>query len=104
MMPYKVLQGTYEMNDKKFNGKVAFVTGATSGIGQACALAFANAGAKVVCIGRNAEALKDVEMKVRDLGSDALAIQADLSLEEEAERAVDDAVRVFGGVDVLVNA
>jgi NAD(P)-dependent dehydrogenase (short-subunit alcohol dehydrogenase family) len=92
------------MNDKKFNGKVAFVTGATSGIGQACALAFASAGAKVICVGRNAEALKDVEMKVRDLGSDALAIQADLSLEEEAERAVDDAVRIFGGVDVLVNA
>jgi 2-deoxy-D-gluconate 3-dehydrogenase len=47
------------MNDKQFNGKVAFVTGATSGIGQACAIAFAKAGAKVVCIGRKAEALQD---------------------------------------------
>src|SRR5687768_9430344 len=92
------------MNDKKFNGKVAFVTGATSGIGQACALAFASAGAKVVCVGRNAEALRDVEMKVRDLGTDALAIQANLSLEEEAARAVDEAVQNFGGLDVLVNA
>jgi NAD(P)-dependent dehydrogenase (short-subunit alcohol dehydrogenase family) len=92
------------MNDKKFNGKVAFMTGATSGIGQACALAFANAGAKVVCVGRNAEALRDVEMKVRDLGTDALPIQANLSVEEEAARAVDEAVRVFGGIDVLVNA
>ena len=92
------------MNDKKFTGKVAFVTGATSGIGQACALAFASAGAKVVCVGRNAEALRDVEMKVRDTGTDALTIQANLSLEDEGERAVNEALRAFGGIDVLVNA
>ena len=43
-------QGTDKMSDKKFSGKVAVVTGATSGIGHACALAFANEGAKIVCV------------------------------------------------------
>ena len=49
------------MNNNQFAGKVAFVTGATSGIGQACALAFAAAGANVAAVGRKEEALRDVE-------------------------------------------
>jgi NAD(P)-dependent dehydrogenase (short-subunit alcohol dehydrogenase family) len=92
------------MNEKQFAGKVAFVTGATSGIGQACAIAFGEAGAKVVCIGRKADALRDVENKIRDSGSEALKIEADLSLVQEAERAVQHAISTFGGIDVLVNA
>jgi len=74
------------MSERQFTGKVAFVTGATSGIGQACAIAFAVAGAKVVCVGRKAEALKNIEQKIRELGTEALTIEADLSREEEAER------------------
>ncbi|HKG46124.1 MAG TPA: glucose 1-dehydrogenase [Pyrinomonadaceae bacterium] len=92
------------MENKQFTGKVAFVTGATSGIGQACAIAFAEAGAKVVCIGRKEEALRDVEEKIRELGSESLSIQADLVRDNEAERAVQHAIGVFGGIDVLVNA
>jgi len=92
------------MTDKQFGGKVAFVTGATSGIGQACALAFARAGANVVCVGRNEDALADVARKIREAGAEPLTIKADLSLEQEAERAITQAVQTFGGVDVLVNA
>lgn len=92
------------MNQKQFTGKVAFVTGATSGIGQACAIAFANEGAKVVGVGRKAEALNDVEKKIRETGGEALTIQADLSNVEEADRAVKRALEVFGGIDILVNA
>src|SRR5215207_292755 len=92
------------MNDKQFTGKVAFVTGATSGIGQACALALATAGAKVVCIGRNDDALREVENKIRETGSESLTIRADLVRDDEAERAVQHAIGVFGGIDVVVNA
>jgi len=92
------------MNEKQFAGKVAFVTGATSGIGQACAIAFAEAGAKVVCVGRKPDALKEVEKKIRETGSEALTIEADLAREQEAERVVQHAVGALGGIDVLVNA
>ena len=92
------------MNEKQFAGKIAFITGATSGIGQACAIAFADAGAKVVGVGRKANALREVEEKIREIGSEALTIEADLAHEQEAERAVQHAVGVFGGIDVLVNA
>ncbi|HKG98096.1 MAG TPA: glucose 1-dehydrogenase [Pyrinomonadaceae bacterium] len=92
------------MNERQFTGKVAFVTGATSGIGQACAMAFANEGANVVCVGRKTEALQDVEARIRELGTQPLTIKADLSREQEAQSAVEESVRVFGGIDVLVNA
>ena len=92
------------MTDTNFNGKVAFVTGATSGIGRACALAFAKAGAKVACVGRKEDALRDVEERIREIGAEPLTIRANLADPAEARQAVDRAIQVFGGIDVLVNA
>ena len=92
------------MTDKEFNGKVAFVTGATSGIGRACAIAFANAGAKVFCVGRKKEALRDIAQEIRDVGSDAIIFQGDLGHFEAAQRSVELAIQMFGSIDVLVNA
>ena len=92
------------MNDKKFGGKVAVVTGATSGIGHACAVGFAKEGANVVCVGRKEEALKSVVDELRNAGTEAFAIRADLSVDSDADRVVDQAVQIFGGIDVLVNA
>ena len=92
------------MSERQFTGKVAFVTGATSGIGQACAMAFAKAGAKVVCIGRNEEALTDVEQRIRETDTETLAIKADLASVQEGERAIQETLKTFGGIDVLVNA
>jgi NAD(P)-dependent dehydrogenase (short-subunit alcohol dehydrogenase family) len=89
------------MNEKQFSGKVALVTGATSGIGQACAVAFAQAGAKVICVGRKAEALREIE---KTIGAEVLTIEADLAETEAAERVVARALEVFGGIDILVNA
>lgn len=92
------------MSDKKFNGKVAVVTGATSGIGHACAVGFANEGAQVVCVGRKEAALHTLVQELRGAGAEALPLRADLSIDEEADRVIDEAVKVFGGIDVLVNA
>jgi NAD(P)-dependent dehydrogenase (short-subunit alcohol dehydrogenase family) len=88
------------MNEKQFSGKVALVTGATSGIGQACAIAFAQGGAKVVCVGRKNEALKELEK----IGSEVLTIEADLAETEAPARVVARALEGFGGIDILVNA
>ena len=92
------------MSDKRFTGKVAVVTGATSGIGHACAVGFANEGANIVCVGRKEDALRDVTQELRSAGVEALPVRADLSIDHEADRVVDEALRVFGGIDVLVNA
>lgn len=92
------------MSDRRFAGKVALVTGATSGIGQACAIAFATAGAKVACVGRKENALHDVSGRIRALDSEALEINADLASAADAERVVNEAVTKFGGIDIIVNA
>lgn len=90
------------MSEKEFAGKVAFVTGATSGIGRACVLAFANAGAKVACVGRNESALQALSDEVAS--GEILTIKADLSVDNQADQAIGRALEVFGGLDVLVNA
>src|SRR5215510_11436000 len=92
------------MTEKQFTGRVAFITGATSGIGQACAMAFAKSGARVACVGRNERALANVAEEIKASGTAALAIKADLSVENEADQAIEQAIREFGGIDVLVNA
>ena len=92
------------MNEKQFSGKVALVTGATSGIGQACAFAFAQAGANVVCVGRKNDALAAIKTRISETGVDVLTIEADLTETEAPARVVENAVKVFGGLDVLVNA
>jgi NAD(P)-dependent dehydrogenase (short-subunit alcohol dehydrogenase family) len=92
------------MDEKEFKGKVVVVTGSTSGIGRACALKFASAGAKLVCLGRNEKALQKITIEIQNLGSEALALRADLSINTEADNAVSLALSHFGGIDVLVNA
>lgn len=92
------------MNDNQFAGKVAFVTGATSGIGRASTFAFARAGAKLACVGRNPEALKELSEELTRNGTEVLTLQADLSVESESDAAIHGAIEKFGGIDVLVNA
>lgn len=89
---------------REFANKVILVTGATSGIGQATALRFAAAGANLVTIGRNEEALAKLSDRFATHHGRNLALAADLSLEADVDRIVAQTVETFGGIDVLVNA
>jgi NAD(P)-dependent dehydrogenase (short-subunit alcohol dehydrogenase family) len=90
--------------DQQFAGKVVIVTGATSGIGRATALRFAESGASVVAVGRRAEALAEVSTEIKERGGSALTIVADLSVDASAAEIIAQTVAGFGGLDVLVNA
>jgi len=92
------------MNEKQFSGKVAFVTGSTSGIGRACALNFARQGATVACVGRNLEGLQKVADDIESFGSEVLSLRADISNDAEANQALSKAISALGGIDILVNA
>ena len=90
--------------DKEFSGKVVLVTGATSGIGRATALRFAESGASVAAVGRKEDMLAAVAEEIAERGGTPLAIRSDLSVEDEAARVIAKSVKVFGGIDVLVSA
>ena len=84
--------------------KVVLVTGATSGIGRAVALRFADSGARVVAAGRNAEALREVGAAIKSAGGESLTIAADVTKEEDVRHLMQRAVGESGRLDVLVNA
>jgi NAD(P)-dependent dehydrogenase (short-subunit alcohol dehydrogenase family) len=84
--------------------KVAIVTGASSGIGRAVSMIFADNGMKVVAVGRNEAELKTLRESVREGGGSIKIQLADITNESQTARVVTDTVEHFGGVDVLVNA
>src|SRR5690349_15912681 len=87
----------------RLDGKVAIVTGATSGLGVAFADGLAEAGADVAICGRRAERLEDTKAKVEAHGRRCIAVQADVSNPEDCTRLVEQTVNELGGVHVLIN-
>lgn len=83
--------------------RVAFITGASQGIGRACALALAEGGARVVLAARNTEKLAQVAEEIRAVGAEALAVRLDVSQEEEIKAACAQALGRFERIDILVN-
>jgi NADP-dependent 3-hydroxy acid dehydrogenase YdfG len=88
---------------KELQGKVALVTGASSGIGEATALALAARGAKVAIAARRQERLEKLADAVRAKGGEALPLVADVAKESELRAMVDGVEQRFGRLDVLVN-
>ncbi len=90
-------------DDRPLAGRVAFITGASSGIGQATARALAARGASVVLAARSTERLEELRRTIVSEGGDALALQTDVSDRDSVEHAFERAVAEFGSMDVLVN-
>lgn len=83
--------------------KVVIITGASSGIGLACAEEFAARGAKVVLAARSTDALQGLKAKLEAKGTQVLVVTADVSKEDDCKNIVNQTVSRFGGVDILVN-
>jgi len=86
-----------------FSGRVAFVTGASQGIGRACALKLAQKGATVAAAARNQENLKNLVNEITAPGGQAAAFALDVTDEEQVKIAVKAAIAQFGKIDILVN-
>jgi NADP-dependent 3-hydroxy acid dehydrogenase YdfG len=85
-------------------GRVALVTGASSGIGAATAIALGAAGANVVVVARRAERLRATAERIEAAGVEALQVCGDVAVEQTAQGAVTAAMTHFGRLDILVNA
>src|SRR3989344_3449088 len=84
-------------------GKVAIVTGASSGIGEATALRLAEAGCSGVLAARGVEELKKVEAKIKKMGRRVLHVPTDVTVKADIENLVKLTLKKFGRIDILVN-
>ncbi len=88
---------------RRFEGKVALVTGASSGIGKATALAFAREGAAVVVAARRPAETEQTARSIQDAGGRAIAAVADVASEPDVRALVDTTIRTYGRIDVAFN-
>ena len=84
-------------------GRVALITGASQGIGRACALALAEGGAKVALCARNQEKLEQLADEIKNKGGEAEVFKLDVSHEDEIKVVVKAVIAHFGKIDILVN-
>lgn len=86
-----------------FSGKTALVTGAATGIGRACAVKFAQGGAKVVIADINTDKLESVKEEIEKYTKDVIAAKCDISDEKQVYKTIEKAADAFGKIDILIN-
>ena len=87
----------------RLEGKVAFITGAASGIGKEIALEFAREGAKIIIADLNQQGADNVATEIEKAGSKAIGIAVDVTDEAQVEAAVQKALKAFGNIDILIS-
>lgn len=87
----------------RLHGKVAIVTGGNSGIGRATAELFCREGAKVVIASRREDRNNEIAAEIKAQGGDIIAVQADVSKKEDCQKIIDETIKAYGCIDVLVN-
>lgn len=97
----KTLGGIYLT--RRFENRVAFITGGSRGIGKSIAEAFAEEGAKIAIIDINEETLQNVQSEFKEKGVDILALQANVVNSAEVEAAMEQVIKEYGSLDILVN-
>lgn len=86
-----------------FKDKVVIITGASSGIGLACAREFASLGSTVVLAARSIDMLNQIKAELEAKGSRCMAVQTDVAVEADCRRLIDETVKAFGTIDILIN-
>ena len=88
---------------RKLKGRVVMITGASSGIGRACAIAFAKEGCDLVICARRQKELDEVAAEIKAMGRKVLAMSVDVSKEEEVKKLAEAAFKQFGKVDIAMS-
>ncbi len=91
------------MSGQRLEGQVAWISGATSGIGEATARLFAAEGAKVVLVGRRLELSEKIAQQINAAGGQALAIACDVSQDDQVRDCIEQTVEKFGGLQSVIN-
>jgi len=94
----KLIKGT-----DKFKNKIIIITGASSGIGEACAFEFARQGAKVILAARTESNLKKVETEIIKLGGEAYSIKTDVRKIDDCKNLIDKTIKKYKKIDILIN-
>ena len=94
----KLIKGT-----DKFKNKIIIITGASSGIGEACAFEFARQGAKVILAARTESNLKKIETEIIKLGGEAYPIKTDVRKIDDCKNLIDKTIKEYKKIDILIN-